>query len=877
MAKQKSLVTVKKRILLHLLNCHNANFHYDVSDKLTQNGIAKAVGTWRNFVSECVKKLIAQGQVQECTGHVKRRKMKQKYYILTPEGKEYTKNLKSELSEREITLKLPDSQIKMMKLKKIMPFLTNEKICPDVTELDIYKITSKDGILDIENLKKARKERLVDFSPGAPKIEHFFGRKKEMTTLKEWIEDNEGHNIIFIHGMAGIGKTTLAAKLIEDYRQSKHLFWHNFHELDTLRGMLLRLAEFLSKLGDDHLEIYLRAHPNPDYYEVSRIIGKRIGVIDAVLIFDDFHKSCDKIRSFFIYIKRMLASSSKTKVLILSREIVPFYNERDVIGRQIIAELEVEGLDFKSSKTLLRKKNIDKKRFKEIYDFTGGNPLFLEIIESKDRLERYMHHELFSRLNKDDRKILGIISIYRYHVLEDSLAVNDDFDFEKLFVLTQKSLVKKDANNRYFVHDIIRQFFYCRLSPSQRKKYHLLAAQWFENRDEPIDFIEAIYHYQEAGEYKKTSQLAIDSSASILNGGHAAELLVILERFKEKNLETSLYAEILVLKGKACNMCGEWKKALLYFNESADVASISGNKKLEVKTIYESGHILEEQNELQKAMECFEKCLDISKERDYLSGIGEGYRGIGRVYWRKSEHEKAIVNFRKCLEISERLGDLELMGSTYIDLGNVYDERYETEKAIECYNKSLDFLKKVRNTYETARAYLNLAMTYEHLDEFEKAIEYNTKHLILAQNLRDMKLLGYGYANISYCFAKIEEFIKGMEYATKAEEIALKIDNKNIMPDVYKTYGLVCWHEEKYDEAIDYFKRSIEIAESQNALYYLSDSHFEFGLLYKEIGDTKNAKKHFDKATRLYNKLGLGKTDLVKEKLSSYNEKISII
>ena len=439
------------------------------------------------------------------------------------------------------------------------------------------------------------------------------------------------------------------------------------------------------------------------------------------------------------------------------------------------------------------------------------------------------------------------------------MSVYDDFDFKKLYALTQKSIVKKDARDRYFVHDVIKQFFQGRLTPSKRRKFHSFAARWYEKRDEPINLIEAIYHYQEAGKYKKASQFAMDSSESILDGGYASDFLAILERFDEKNLETGVWAEILMVKGKASNTAGEWKKALLYFNESSDIGTAISDKKLKVKAICESGHILEEQNRFDEAMSCYKKCIDISKKAEYSLGIGNGYRGIGRVHWRRSEHEESIENFRKSLEISEGLGDQELIASTFIDLGNVHDEKYETEKALECYNNSLDIQKKVQNKYETARAYGNLAQTYRHLEEFDKAIEYNTKQLTLAQNLRDIKLIGYGYADISYCFAKIDEFEKAKEYPEKAEEIALKIGSENIMFCVYETFGLICKQEERWSEAIKYFQMILNIIKKLNAQYYLPDSHFELGLLYEEIGDAKNVKKHLNTAAELYDKLGLEK------------------
>ncbi|UCG69026.1 MAG: AAA family ATPase, partial [Thermoplasmata archaeon] len=502
---------------------------------MTQNGIAHAIGTTQSYISSAVKKWLDKGCVRECIGRVENGRKKQKYFLLTDYGKEYTKNLKKGLSNLTIEMEYPHGVTKMMKFNRIIPTLSNEKICPDITELDLMRFISFEGTINIEHLKNINKISFHDFSGEAPIIDYFFGREREMALLEKWVGDNEGYNILFIHGIAGIGKTTLAAKLIENYRGSKHLFWHNFHELDTLRGVLFKLAKFLSKVGDDHLEVHLRTRLSLDYYEISEILNKSISNKDAILVFDNFHRSKDEIRTFFVYIYRMLISSSKTKMLVLSREIVPLYNGSDIIVGKAIYELELNGLDFDSCKKLLNKKGIDKGRFREMYKVTGGNPLFIEMLGgSKDRLERFIHDELISKLDENERRILGIISIYRFPVPEDCLALSDDIDFEKLYILTQKSIVKKDTRGRYFVHDIIKEIFNKRLSPTERKKHHILAARCYENRDDPVDILETIYHYQEAGKYKEAFQFGIDNSDYIFNSGHVADFLVILERFDKK-------------------------------------------------------------------------------------------------------------------------------------------------------------------------------------------------------------------------------------------------------------------------------------------------------------------------------------------------------
>lgn len=871
----KSLLNPKDRVVLHLSAYKIQRKKYDMPLAVTREGIAKATGVGLSHASRQISKLKEKGYLIKVNGRAKGKNRNQDFYFLNAKGKKYAESLKKRMKKMQIKMIGINGAPQKMGLNEAIDYLIDAGIS-DVNKLDICKFTSAEGVLYIKELEKSRKERYIDFTERVPKITHFFGREEELNKLNEWIADKEKHNIIFIHGMAGIGKTTLAAKLIEDYQESKHLFWHDFNELDTLRGILLKLGDFLTELGNNHLELFMRTRTSLDFHEISRILGKSIGKLDAIIIFDDFQKSDDQIRKFFVYFLGMLSPSSQTKMLVLSREIVPFYDSRDVLDNETVAELRLEGLDFESTKKLLSEKEIDEQDFEEIYMFTAGNPLFLEFFQSESHLERFVHDELFSKLKENERKILGCLSIYRYPVTEETLAVHGDIDFETLYTLTQKSLVKLDAQDRYFLHDIIKRFFYSRLSRSKRRYYHRLTAKGFESGKDASHIIEAIYHYQEAGDLTPASELALEYSSMIIDGGYATDLLGILERFVEKDLESKIWSEILFTKGKTSYIVGEWKKALHYLTECSDLSTVIHNDELKVKAICQSGHILEEHNELEKALSTFKNSLLISKKANYLLGMAESYRGLGRIHWRSSRHQKAIDNYKKSLEISNKEDFYDLSGSTYIDLGNAYDERCELSKAVECYDTSIALLTKGKNVNETARAYGNLGVAYRHYNNYNKAIKYHKKQLDLLKNSDYLIQMGYGYSWIGYCYAKINDFKNAKRYAEKAEEIALKIENQNVMFDVQLTYALIYANQNKWDEALNYFQRSIKDAKEVNAFFPLAETYFEVGQIYQKMGDKKNAKKNFKHAAKLYKRLGLNKNEFVKAKLESVGYKSEI-
>ncbi|MHA2121069.1 MAG: tetratricopeptide repeat protein [Promethearchaeota archaeon] len=853
MSTRDNLVSVEDRILLYLLRRNTPKYTFNVPFALTRMGIAESISANCSYASIPLKELIKKGYIKQNTGRVNFCKRSQRYFLITDKGKKIASKLSMELSNEYILLKISDNMKKTLFLDEIIPYSNENEKCPKITEMDVYTFTTKERILDIEVLKKNKKKQIVDFSSEAPMIVHFYGRKKEMATLKEWVSD-ENNNIIFIHGIPGIGKTTLVAKLLEDYRQTKNLFWHDFQELDSLHSVLSKLAEFLSELGYPDLEIQLHKHRKLDCLEISNILKKIVRSLDVILVFDDFHKANDAIRDFFGYFQKIFTPPSKLNILILSREILPFYDLRDVIKSRSVAELELEGLDFESCKQLLKDKNIEKDDYKNIYKFTAGIPLFLEVIESKDSIDRYLY-ELFSNLKEHEKNILEIISIFRYPVSDDCISSCGDFSFDTLLDLTNKSIVKKDVYDRYFIHDIIKSYFYKNIPSSKLKSLHLSAARWLEERENPIEILESIYHYFYAEDYENASELVINYSSTILESGLTTELLGILDGVDEKRFETGVWMKILMIKGKAYNMMGEWKKALQNYNYSTDIANLTGDKTCEGNALCESGYILEEQNELEKALRYFNKSLEVSQKINNQIGVGSAYHGIGRIYWRREDRKKAILNFKESLKIAEKMDNLELMASVYIDMGNVYDEQSETEKAIECYNKSLNILKKVNNTFETSRALANLGITYRNMGEYYKAIEYYNEQLIIAQQLHDVKQLGYGYAGLSYCYANVKEFEKTREYLEKAEKIALKLENENIMNVINRTHSIICIQEERWDDGIKYCKKSLVYLEKLGASYQLPNVHKELGLMYKEKGEPEIAEKHMKIAEGLYNKL----------------------
>ncbi|UCC93475.1 MAG: ATP-binding protein, partial [Thermoplasmata archaeon] len=254
------LLRVEDRILIHLHNYIRFADDYEVPRAMSQKGIGEAVWiAWSN-VPRAMKRLREQDLVDERTARVKGEFRKKKVYVLTPQGFAKAQELREDLGRRRVTVRRAgeDSEMDFADVPETVGF--------KVPYLELLRGIDEDGVLDVERAQTRWQEQveMVDRTERAPKLHDFHGREEELATLMEMVP---GHRFVVLHGIAGIGKTTLAVRLLEDLRKETNVLWVTLHHWDTLAGVLRQLADFLAEAGRRHLKTLLDDRSEPDLEE----------------------------------------------------------------------------------------------------------------------------------------------------------------------------------------------------------------------------------------------------------------------------------------------------------------------------------------------------------------------------------------------------------------------------------------------------------------------------------------------------------------------------------------------------------------------------------------------------------------------------------
>lgn len=767
----KPHLTVHEKIILHLLQYWKYEDKFEVPYSLTQDGIAEAVGVRRSYVSLANKELIGKGIVEERLTHVRGEVRRRRVYYLTPEGKARAEKLSSDVKEIKVILRDEEGE-REVKLGDI-----NHLTKRNLPTLELLEAISEDRVFDMLSKQPLKPIAHIDFSQAYSRPRYFFGREKELREISEWLSSKE-MRILAVKGIAGIGKTTLMAKVASDEKERRRVFWYKFHNWSTLRNLLSHLSEFLTQEGIEALKLYLEENRIIDIGDVQALLKTQLSDLEALFVFDDFHRANEQMLDLFEALTEILDGLKGIKIALLGREIPKFYDRRKVLLSKSVSELQLNGLDKDSSLGILRLRKIDAEHLDTIYESTKGHPLSLELVEltkggiGKRNIEQFLQEEVLKRLSDKQKRLLRFASVFRYPVHSEAYlsipraSTKEEITHETIDDLVEMSLLMA-SDSLYDVHDVIREFFYSRLSSELKMAYHLKVAEYFEDEADDLALIEAQYHHLKARNQIRAVELAVQYGEHLINRGYLEEFLEILASVSKENAASNELMTLLTMEADVLTTFGHWDKAKTLYERSLNAAEELNDARGIAQAYYKIAAIHYRKGALDEALALNNKSLGILKEGKEPLELAKLYNNIGVIHWKKGAFEKAIENYNKSLEIAEGLGDRRGVARAFNNLGIIHWEKGKLDDAIGFYKQSLEIAERLGDRQTVAILYDNLGEAYRMKGDVEKALPFYKKSLDLSEKLGFRWQIAEVYRNMG----KVYEGEEGKKYLEKAYEM----------------------------------------------------------------------------------------------------------
>jgi ATP/maltotriose-dependent transcriptional regulator MalT len=694
----RRILTTKEKIQLYLLENRSSDDDHEAPADITQTGISEGIGILPSHFRQYVKPLIEDDLISERTSRIRGGKRKRKVYSLEKDGLSSATRLKDSLLSEEIRYFDLDGRISEGKISEIVDSAGSVSLVQLVDELE------RSEVLDPTLLRRRatkREKRIVDYSRTSPIPERFCGREVEKKAILTGIERGR---VIVIQGIAGIGKTALASKVCSEVKKKSSVFWYEFRKWHSLWGLLNELSRFLEAMGTRNLSKYLRAQQEMDMNNVRSALRDDLDTVRAVLFFDDFQKANDETVDFFRQLLPVFKEKRELAVVLMTREIVPFYARKEVEVDHAVEEIQVLGLDKMSSKDLLGSDLDEFGMFDEIYTATQGHPLFLELIASvptigpEPRLryvDQFIEEEIYSELEPKEKQMMKIASVYENPVQISRLLFDETMGIETYLALKKRMLVMTLEDGRVKVHEMIRKPFLSMLTPQEKDRYHSWASEGLLKEEDEILQIEGIHHLLVSGDHSLAAGYLRDIGENLIKSGFSDEMLELIMEFDPKTLHADEKAVLTEREGDILRMKGHLDDAMVKYEESRDYHGEVGENEGAARCGRKIGSILRSIGEFEEGLKTYLKALStIGKDSETMEAA-RILGGIGSIMARKGKFEKAVGYLMKDLEIARKESDEEEIAHVLNQLGYVLYEVGAHDSALELQKLSLKTKERI--------------------------------------------------------------------------------------------------------------------------------------------------------------------------------------
>lgn len=709
------------------------------------------------------------------------------------------------------------------------------------------------GNINIENEKAFPKE-LTIFSSLVPNI--VVGRDKLLNSIFKKFESN---SCLVLNGIGGIGKTTLAKKIISNnYKAFNHILWITFKE-DIVTSFVNNIQLI------DSLYLQDLRYNNIDNQKKFELIFHRINQLAGfnILIIDDlkYNSELEEYLHYFNFTngwKTLITSRDSFEMFksiqVESLNVKPakklfefYYNgyTSDFLLEKIVKRIECHPLLIEVLSKSANFYRLELSKVESIimgdFEMPNESKIFLYHPQKKiDDISKYLFKIFdYSDLNRCETTLLICLSLLAPIEIEVSFikAILDNKYDEKevqvaLISLNEKGWIKYTLDIEIVkIHSAIQLVIF------------LKSELDFEKVKFIIDFFvyELIFNDSKIGyEYSYAFMLPHIES--------------IIEKIKIENITISNLANNSTSVYKAI---GDYSSALKSSHFAIRIAE-KNNEELLLATYFSNiGITYSYLKDFEKAEFYGLKSVQI-KERllgKYDIGLAYSYNSLGHTALMTDNYESAINYFKKSIRIGEeKLQANHPLLLTYYN--NISHALMESNKLKQAYYYGKKCVEKAELSLSSTNQdlvlyYSNFGHLLVLMDNPTEAFKYMNKAIELIENhsFKNHHWIATVYYNMAEMQFDYEDMKLSKKYYLKAIEVIEKY-NASTHDEIYLIYNklaMCCSHLKEYQESYEYYKQVIRTIEKET-------SNFNRSFIYNNMAVNFLQQKKFRKAQRYIEK-----------------------
>jgi tetratricopeptide (TPR) repeat protein len=701
---------------------------------------------------------------------------------------------------------------------------------------------------------------------GLPIVRGFVGRKNEIRDIRQAI--NQPHiPAVYVYGLGGVGKTALAAKIIEKVELDKSVDAYCVIRCDkiepTFANVIEKLANFISYQGKEgHAQAgqILKDSSKPIDVRVS-FLNNAIKDYPYLFIFDNFESGFveqapvgelkdEELTKFF---SSLFDHNWHSTFLFTCRYQWELFSETKVQSNCLKCGLPKENLLTIHLPGLTRHQTIQymnnlggplsELRYEEqlrLFPLIEGHPNTIQLLDSyllehpvsqvlEDKelrgkviedVGKYFMDALWQDLNKDEKEALANLAVFRIPLREQDI-LRLVAKKEALNKLMGYSLVQLEGEGRGFVvHPVVSEYVRNKIGKEECKRLHKKASEFYIHQHDDL--------LKRVPESIKAEPLQI-----------LCQLTKMLAQQGKRELANMMTSSLLEIHHHLFE-AGEYDQADNIVNAIVPFLDMQGLRELE--------------RELLK------------KSIDSLDGFNK-YVAMGNLALLLNEEGKwqeALNTYQECFEFFKQKDAKSQMASVISQQAQIYQNRGEYEKALELEQKALGLYEEIKEEEKIVFEHYRIAQLLECMDRCDEALERAQEGLKLAHDLGNQQFEAAFLHQLGLTLNKLNRPNEAFEHFSKSLGITEKIGYKAVQADSLGEIAGLMLGAGQFREALNCYQQALDIYTELGDPVKVAISLEAIGVIFEEQGHYQEALIKYQEALQLKKQYSVPPEDIAR-------------
>jgi len=729
--------------------------------------------------------------------------------------------------------------------------------------------------------------------PVRPLRPDFVGRESQIAALTSMLR--EGNHVV-IHGMAGIGKTSLALF----FAQSLKADYPDAQLLIPLRSS----TEAPRSPGDGLRDIIYAFRPDEKLPDepvlLTALYRNLLSHRRALIILDDapnataVHPFLPPPGSVLLVTSRHALNLPAVRSISLdylapaeARKLLLYLAPRLTLelADQIVALCGYLPLAIRMAGSFLAVAGeIDPIRYIEQlrHERTQFDRLAGERVNLK--IQEWLIRQNCSRLDAETARVFQQLTVFpaSFDAAAEEIVCLDP-DNIHLKTLVRHSLVFYDeAANRYHLHDLIRSFVTSKVEPeayqgaASRHAAHyvqslstanMLYLKGGEALKQGLGLFDREWENIQAGQVWAATRSEADQSASLLcsdyseAGAHLLELRlhpqervrwfeVALTAAQRLNKPAAIAGHLGNL-GNAYMALSEPRRAIEFYEQALIANREIANRLGEGGTLGNLGNAYITLGEVNHAIEYYEQHLVIAREIGDRRGEGNSLGNLGYAFMMRRDYRQALAYYQQHHIIAHEIGDRQGESRALNNLGVVYNALGDPQHTVEILEQNLTLIHEFGDRHGESTTLLNLGDAYVALKQFHHAGKYYEQALFISREIGDRRMEGMALGSLGIVYSNLGRPDHAIEFYEQQLQVTKESGDRFGEAYVMGSLGYAYHAVGKFQNSIELYQRQLALARESNGLISEEPALGNLGAAYYALADFDRARAYFEEQLKI--------------------------